>query len=279
MNKPIARLTPLAVALALGFVTVHASAISLSTTGAAKQTTTYVNDFKGHTSFGSSYGLGAIELKADGSSPFWAYCIDPKSTYKGSGDYYTAASLSSFLNTPLGVYGTAYHQQMSSSGYSGLTYSEQSAALVEGSLVSLFSHAYSDSLTSALKSAAFGYAVWEIMGESSYGRTTGALRSSGWNTTYSAVGAGDPLEKQIDAYLAALNSGNWSSVNGSDLSAATAYKYTVYYDPKPHTTQNFIRVDEIPGGGGDVPEPASLALLGVALAGAGWARRRAKLRA
>jgi hypothetical protein len=154
---------------------------------------------------------------------------------------------------------------------------------VKNELVSLYSHAYADSLTSILKAQAFAYVVWEIMGDAinASSRTTGAIQSAG--TSLTLTGTADPLEGQIDAYLAALSSNSWTAVNGANLSTATTYAYTVYYDPattaSPHQAQNFLVVTPGSGGatGGTVPVPGSLALAGLGLIGlAGVQRRKTK---
>ena len=265
-------------ALALACMGAGAQTITLTNPGTSLGATNYINNFNSGTTYAASW-TGAVQIN-DGASTFYAYCIDPKTgTQFGVANTYSAASLTNFLTTPLtntNPATTGYQQQFASAGYTGLAYSIQNTTLVQNSLTSLFSHAYVDSLTSGLKAAAFGYAVWEIMGEATYGRTADALRSSGSDATSYAVGnaSRDSLEVQIDAYLSALSGNAWSLVNGANLTTATSYTYTVYYDPATHLAQNFIRVTPGNGGGTSIPEPASLALCGLAFIGATFTRRR-----
>jgi hypothetical protein len=194
----------------------------------------------------------------DGASTFWAYCIDPRTGYANSTSY-TSTSLANFMT------GGRYASQFGQAAYTSTAstgYVAQSTSVVQNSLMNLFAHAYADSLTSTVKAAAFSYAVWEVLGESSYNTNTGGLRSnevSAWRT-------------QTDAYLSALSTNSWSSVNGANLNAAMSYIYTVYYTAAQGASQSFLRVLQNTGTG--VPEPGSMALTLLGLMGVAHVARR-----
>jgi len=257
--------------LAVAATGVHAQ-ITLTNPGPSRGADVAMNNFAGGTSYGNQW-VGALSLSANGGSPFWAYCIDPK-TGVGfpSGSIYTAASLASFMSDVSG-----YQGQMQSSGYTAAMASggygyQSNTAVVSSRLQSLFSYAYADSLSSAAKAAAFGYVVWEIMGSStsvSLARTGSGLATAGSDGTVSNFTAttGDSLERGIDQLITAINTNTaagWASIG---LTTATNYIYTVYYDAAPHHSQNFITVRT-------VALPGTLAMVGLALFGMGLLRRR-----
>jgi hypothetical protein len=194
----------------------------------------------------------------EGAGSFWAYCIDPRTGYT-NGTNYTATSLANFLS------GGRYASQFGQAAYTSTAstgYVAQATSAVQNSLMNLFAHAYADSLSSSVKAAAFSYAIWEVLGESSYNTNTGGLRSnevSAWRT-------------QTDAYLSALSTNSWSSVNGVNLNAAVSYLYTVYYTAAQGASQSFLRVTQNTGTG--VPEPGSLALTLLGLLGVAHVARR-----
>jgi hypothetical protein len=227
---------------ALGLTPLHAQVLtsnnslgeahSISTSAGA----TYASQWRGANGF------------TDGASSFWAYCIDPRTSYVNSSTYVNT-SLANFLGAS-GRYASEFAQAAYTSTAS-TGYVAQNIATVQNSLMNLY------------KAAAFSYAVWEIIGESSYNTNTGGLRSndvSAWRT-------------QTDAYLSALSTNSWSNVNGVNLNAAMSYLYTVYYTSAQGASQTFLRVSQNTG----VPEPGSLALTaGALLALVTMARRQRK---
>jgi PEP-CTERM motif len=244
-----------------------AACLALATVGA--QATTLVTQ----TTTGGSHNLswnagatytsnwtGARNMSYGGGTPFWAYCIDPQTGINGAATY-TTTSLSNFLT------GGRYTSQFGQTSYTniqGYGYNDQNTSTILSQLTNLYSHAYADSLTSATKASAFGYAVWEIMGESAYSTAGGGLRTNETGTAW---------RTQVDAYLSALSTNSWSNVNGVNLSTTTNFIYTVYYTAAQGASQTFLRVTA-GGGGGSVPEPGSLALVASALFAAGYGARR-----
>ncbi len=256
----------LAAALAFGQV----SAQTLTATGAVKGTNTYYG-FNGSTSLGQ-YAPGR-EFTYNGSS-FWAFCIDP-ATGTTLPNPYSTLSLASYLD---GAADSEYAQQMGRTGYSGfsgLSTSSSTQSRVQSDLIELYSWAYNDAMSSATKAAAFGMAIWEIIlqdGSSTgttYAKATGRMNSYGSSSTTT-----DSVDTQTNAYLSALNTGNWTGLLGA-AATQTNWTYTVYFENiSGGTSQTFLRVT--PTG---VPEPATLALAGLGFLGAVRFSRRHKKQA
>jgi hypothetical protein len=220
-----------------------------------------LNNFSGGTSYGGQW-LGAEQFTYGGGSPFWAYCIDPKTIAGLPSTAYTMADLAVFMSDPNG-----YAGQMTSPGYTGLSgYGNQSnTAVVASRLRALYSYAFQDSFSNAQKAAAFGYAAWEIMGSptaSNLARTTGG----GLLAVSDGSADGNAIATRVDQLLTAVNTNTAAGWSAIGLNTAFSYVYTVYYDPAPHSTQNFLTAR--------VSAPGTLALAGLGLLGAAFLRRR-----
>lgn len=274
-----------AMLLVAGFA--GAQTLSDNGTGRDLGQDTYYNAYGGSPSGYGFVGAKSLTYTSGGSSStFWAYCIDPRTNAGFPSTSYTSSSLASFLN---GTTGSAYAAQVgSNTNYNGLnlggannTEAAIKQAAVFTNLVNLYSHAYLDAIGSAsptanqpatsAKAAAFGMAVWEIIMQDNSGgfsRTTNNMRSNG-----SSNSGSDDIDTWTNAYLSALNNNSWTSVNGTNLSATTNFNYTVWYDVPSPGKQNFLQVS-LPGSGLNVPEPGTIALVGLALIGATRLSRR-----
>ena len=224
--------------------------------------------------------VGALGLTdTTTNEAFWVYCLDPKTAYTSGSNYTKLNFTDYFSSTSAG--GLNYTSLFSQGGYTSLaadtpSYAKQNTTQVMNNLVELYSHAYQDSTTgatwaeTALKSAAFQFAVWEILGDSTYSRTSGGLHSS-------TQGTASAFQNQVDIYLNSLNNDTWASVG---LGATTNYTYTVYASTVLGTSQNFLRVtagsSSGGGGGGSTPEPASAALLLVGAFAWSYAKKSSK---
>jgi hypothetical protein len=203
--------------------------------------------------------VGALNMSFGGTTgSFWAYCVDP-GTGTNSGAQYNAVDLATYIKgtnaaNPSGYNYTTLFSDQNHSGFANAGYAAQNTTVVYDSLVALYSHAFADSLTTTTKSAAFGYAVWEILGQASpYSAdpvTGGALKVASTATA--------AFQSQVNAYLGALNSGNWGGIG---LAAATAYTYTVYAAASLDGSQNFLTATPGTTPPAKVPEPATLLLL------------------
>ena len=268
----ISQLIKVSAAIAAALTFGQVSAQTLTATGAVKGTNTYYG-FNGSSSLGQQ--RSGSEFTYNGST-FWAFCIDP-ATGTSLPNPYSTLSLASFLN---GTSTSGYAQQMGRSGYSGfsgLSTSSTTQSRVQSDLMELYSWAYNDAMSSATKAAAFGMAIWEIIlqdGSSTgttYAKTTGRMNSYG-----SSSSSLDSVDSQTDAYLSALNTGNWTGLLGA-AATQTNWTYTVYFENiASGASQTFLRVTTTPTG---VPEPATLALAGLGILGAVRFSRRNKKQA
>lgn len=226
---------------------------------------------------------------ADGSAPFWAYCIDPLTGVTFPNTFTVLSSLDSYFATSTANQTTSnYATQLARTPYvnhGGLsnTYATQTA--VKNDIVELFSFAYANTFNTngtinSVNASAFGMALWEIILQdgtpSNYSTSLGRVRSRGTTNAYDT----DAVETKTKQYLDALSGANVNGTGSTWASlglSAQSYTYTVYFDnglAPGGVGQTFIRAT--PGGPNSNPTPAPATL---ALAAAGLfiaARMRAK---
>lgn len=210
-----------------------------------------------------------------GANSFWVYCLDPLNNYI-SPDTYDKVSLSNFVNgyqaTPGGatlgyasIFAGANYQ---AAGVQGVyDDSTTTTSRVLSDLTNLFQHAYADSITSSVKSAAFQFAIWEVLGDGTGQSTNKKYYSSAYtNSGLDLNETGTTFKTQVDTYLAGLN-GTWAA----GLTGTTNYTFSVYNPNPSGSGQALIRATA-----NAVPEPGSLALVSLAVFGVVYTRRKGK---
>lgn len=209
--------------------------------------------------------MGSFEVRDSSNNEFWVYCLDPLTGFSTAQPYSTMP-LSTWLLSN-GTANNGYDALFDTSRYTNDTidngraaggYFDRNTATVLNKLTELYQHAYNDSLTSNLKSAAFQYAIWEIEGDTGYSASTaaGGLEYTGGNATFAS---------QVGNYLTALNTGNWAAIG---LAAVTNFTFTVY---QPGVGSSQVLLSAKPSG---VPEPSTLALALLGVVGAASLGRR-----
>ncbi len=205
----------------------------------------------------------------------WVYCLSPYTHTRGT-TAFNQVTLNDFLN------GGGYAAQfaLSSPNYVGLApgYASQPTNGVLGNIVKLYNWAYADTLTasggltSAQKSAAFAFALWEIEGAASadWGTGVGGLQVSGSGFTA-------PVSAYANQLLDTLKVGTAAAWNAAGFSTFTAYQFDVWQATPIESSQSFLTVRTAPDNRTGVPEPSTALLVAAsALAFVGVRRRKTR---
>jgi hypothetical protein len=258
-----------AIAFSSVVLTAHADTLSY---GGVQATQVEQLKFGNKAESGVNSGAFKVYQNSDSANPFWVYCLDPLEGFNNATNTTTSMSLFTYLN------GGQYTNQFTGGNYTqavaGGYKAQVNTSTVLSKLVDLYSHAYNDSLGSNTKSAAFQYAVWEVIGDSDYS-------SASSNTTGLRFGASNVDSAFMSAannYLSAISGGSttWGSLG---LTTASNFTYTVFTSNPGAASQNLLRVtaSTTTNTGTPVPEPGTLALVAAAFAGLAYSGRRKKL--
>lgn len=232
-----------------------------------------------YTKTGQILGASAVNDSTAGQQ-FWVYCIDPLTTSKLTSSYSTT-TLDGFLGVTLNASGVATGGDNAASAYktlytSGAYATADNYGYLSGTtslynkLVELYSYAYSDSMTSNTKSAAFQYVLWELMGDGNSG-VADPTKQNGVSGGAYFTNLSSSVRTQAELYLDALNNANESFWTSSLGLTKSSYNFTVYKSIGTTASQTFVSVKEKSS---NVPEPGSIALAFAAFGAVAFTRRR-----